>query len=173
MGYSHSWSHETEIPAATWMQITGDARRLIAAFRPGLSELEIDNDWIILNGAPPDDFETFGQMIGHAVWIVGTHILQAEPVNQKLAQLINAGSERLNLCQQGLIIEPLRRHWIDLAHHTNTGGRGRNHDLGLAKNLYKAANQGEGFALVTSVKVHLPTAGLLFRKRDGMSQAFE
>ena len=60
MGYSHSWSHDTEIPAATWTQIAGDARRLAADFRPALSELQIDDDWITFNGAPPKDFETFG-----------------------------------------------------------------------------------------------------------------
>jgi hypothetical protein len=60
MGYSHSWSHEAEIPADTWAKITADAKRLVAAFRAGLSELTIDDDWIIFNGALPQDFETFG-----------------------------------------------------------------------------------------------------------------
>jgi hypothetical protein len=60
MGYSHYWSHDAEIPAATWAQITGDATRLVTAFRPGLSRLTIGPDRIIFNGAPPKDFETFG-----------------------------------------------------------------------------------------------------------------
>jgi hypothetical protein len=60
MGYSHYWSHEAEIPAETWTKITDDAKQLVTAFRAGLSELEIDHDWIVFNGAPPKDFETFG-----------------------------------------------------------------------------------------------------------------
>jgi hypothetical protein len=60
MGYSHYWSHGAEIPAETWTKIADDAQRLATAFRGGLSELEIDRDWIVFNGAPPRDFETFG-----------------------------------------------------------------------------------------------------------------
>ena len=58
MGYSHDWNHDGEIPADTWTKITGDAKRLVAAFRAGLSELEIDDSSIVFNGAPPKDFET-------------------------------------------------------------------------------------------------------------------
>ena len=74
MGYAHSWSHDTEIPAATWTQITGDARRLAADFRPALSELQIDDDCIIFNGAPPKDFETFGlSRLPQDVWCKTNH----------------------------------------------------------------------------------------------------
>jgi hypothetical protein len=60
VGYSHYWSHDAEIPADTWTKITGDAKRLVAAFPAALSELEIDDSNIAFNGAPPKDFETFG-----------------------------------------------------------------------------------------------------------------
>ena len=61
MGYSHYWSHDAEIPGVTWIKIAVDAKQLAEAFRPAkLSELHIDGSDIIFNGAPPQDFETFG-----------------------------------------------------------------------------------------------------------------
>jgi hypothetical protein len=60
VGYSHYWSRDAEIPGDTWVKIAVDAGRLAAAFPAKLSELEIDGSYIIFNGAPPKDFETFG-----------------------------------------------------------------------------------------------------------------
>ena len=60
MGYSHYWSHDAEIPGDTWVKIAVDAKRLAAAFPPKLSELQIDGSYIVFNGAPLKDFETFG-----------------------------------------------------------------------------------------------------------------
>jgi len=42
MGYSHYWSHDSEIPGDTWVKIAVDAGRLAAAFPAKLSELQID-----------------------------------------------------------------------------------------------------------------------------------
>jgi hypothetical protein len=52
--------HDAEIAAETWAMIASDAQRLAAAFDAALSELEIDHNHIVFNGAPPRDFETFG-----------------------------------------------------------------------------------------------------------------
>jgi hypothetical protein len=42
-------------------KIAVDAKQLAEAFRPAkLSELQIDGSYIVFNGAPPKDFETFG-----------------------------------------------------------------------------------------------------------------
>jgi hypothetical protein len=60
VGYSRYWSHDAAIPGDTWVTIAVDAKQLADAFSAKLSELQIDGSYIVFNGAPPKDFETFG-----------------------------------------------------------------------------------------------------------------
>lgn len=64
MGYTHHWCHGP-IPADAWTALVDDARRIIAAAKvalaggDGTGEPVLDAGEIFLNGAAPDDFETF------------------------------------------------------------------------------------------------------------------
>jgi hypothetical protein len=64
MGYTHYWRH-AELPADLFAEIAADAKAIVAASPvplagfDGTGEPEFTEDEFSLNGADPDDYETF------------------------------------------------------------------------------------------------------------------
>jgi hypothetical protein len=65
MGYTHYWRH-AELPADLFAEITADAKAIVAASPvplagfDGTGAPEFSDFEFMLNGANPDDYETFG-----------------------------------------------------------------------------------------------------------------
>jgi hypothetical protein len=112
-------------------------------------------------------------MVGHTVRKVRADIHNAQPVNQELRQLENAGNQGFEICNQRRITGIRGSFEVELAHHPNTRGRGSDDDLGVAKDLDKVPNKRQSLTLVAGVVVHLAAARLIYGEIDRVSEALQ
>jgi hypothetical protein len=88
---------------------------------------------------------------------VRADINDAEPLDQKLAEFIDARDKRIHLRHQPRVTGLGRCLWIQVAHHPGAGGGSGDNGLHIrgSKDLHKVAHEGERFLLVARVVVHL------------------
>lgn len=114
-----------------------------------------------------------GRMVSDFLGELGSYVFEGEAVGKQFGELEDAGKEAAHVGQESRIVLRFGHEDVVLAHHGDAGS-GRNADhLGIAKHLHEAADEGDGFAVVAGVVVHLATAGLFYRELDGVAKTLE
>lgn len=112
-------------------------------------------------------------VVGDAVGIVGSDVLEAEAAGEKFGELEDLGQEGFDVGGEARIVEGGGHFGVVISHHRDAG-RGRDDDdLGGSELVDEALKEGEGLGLVASVPVHLTATGLAGGKVDGVAETLE
>ena len=99
-------------------------------------------------------------VVGDAMGEVRAHILDAEPVDEKLAQFVDPGQQGGEVPAERLVSQLFDEPGVLVADHGHAG-RGGNHDgLSVLIEADEALGLGKRFAAEACVGVHLPATGL-------------
>ena len=114
-----------------------------------------------------------GRVVSDFLGELGAYVFEGETIGKQFGELEDAGKEAAHVGQEGRIVLRFSHEDVVLAHHGDAGS-GRNADyLGIAKHLHETADEGDGFAVVAGVVVHLATARLFDRELDGVAETLE
>ena len=112
-------------------------------------------------------------VIRDLVRIGGADVFDTEFADEKFRELVDAREERFDICDELGVVVHLGGFHIVIAHHCYAGGRRNDDGLRILIDADKVADNGDGFAQVAGVPVHLAAAGLLGAELDFVAEAFE
>lgn len=101
-------------------------------------------------------------VVGDAVMEAGSHIFDAEFVDEEFAELVDAGQQGGELLADFLIAKLFEKTRVLVADHGDTGGGGNYDGLGVLVKADEAFGLRKGFGAESGVGVHLATAGLFW-----------
>jgi L-rhamnose isomerase / sugar isomerase len=111
------------------------------------------------------------RVVGDTVRVRGADVVDTQPVDEELAQLEHARSQRPDLAFQPGV--PISKRRIGVAHGADARCGRSNDDLRVGEHANEPAGERAGLVAVAGVEVHLPTAGLSVRKLDVVTQSLE
>ncbi len=112
-------------------------------------------------------------VIGDAMRKVCADVVDAQLVDEELAQLVDARQQGLKALAQVFVAEFFKEAWILIADHGDAGGGGNDDGFRVLIEADEALGLREGLGAEAGVGVHLAAAGLLGLKVELDAQAFE
>ena len=113
------------------------------------------------------------RVIRHPMRIVSPHILQPQPLRQKLRKFKHLRQQSIHLPLQLFILHRRRHLRIVIPHHRHTRRRRHHYRLSPFKLTDKSLQQRHSLSLIPRVVVHLSAAGLPRRKLHRMPQPLQ
>jgi hypothetical protein len=112
-------------------------------------------------------------VVGDTMGKVGTHVFNAEAVDEELAQFVNPGHKRFKLLAEFCVPKLGNQSRVLVTDHGHTG-RGGNYDgLGILVEPDETLGLREGLTMEAGVGVHLAATGLFGVKVQIHAQPFK
>ena len=112
-------------------------------------------------------------VIRHPMRIISPHILQPQPLRQKLRKLKHLRQQSFNIRNQLFILKRSSHLRIMIPHHRYARRRRHHHRLRPTKLFYKSRKQRHRLRLIASVVMHLSAACLSSGKLHRMPQPLQ